>query len=282
MNSSDTTDATSSPASADGTAPCSSPRGRRAARSGPARAPASRSATPASAPGSTITGIFGRRGTGLFSSAVLQSFLENRLRARMGSNGSTLYSLTWKVRVTPSGRSTCARRASVRRTSGSVCGSWATPTTNDSLRSPARGFAPTPNMTLNHYALLASWATPVAGDSKGSTGGGMKSSLRTQSRLSGWATPAARDFRFANAKAWKERGGRSKGEQLNNQAKHRPEITQPARCTASGEVLTGSRAGMDGGGQLNPAHSRWLIGLPTAWDDCAPTATPSSRKSPPK
>lgn len=146
-----------------------------------------------------------------------------------------------------------------------------------------------------------------------------KIKLRDQCLLAGWATPARRDYRFANALPWKDRGGGTKGEQLNNQAVHlagwntpaagdgnggkRPHPdtsmtgrhpsgrkvnmglasqahigflnTAPARLTAAGEMLTGSSAGMDDGGQLNPAHSRWLMGLPPEWDDCAVTAMQS-------
>jgi len=45
------------------------------------------------------------------------------------------------------------------------------------------------------------------------------------------------------------------------------------------EAKSRDLVGYEAGKQLNPALARWLMGLPPAWDACAPTATPSSRKS---
>lgn len=93
----------------------------------PAPAPASPSATPAAAEEKPTIGIFGPSSSASSRSAALQSSLESKLRARLDSAGSMEYTLTWKMRTTPSGRRIYARRASRRPKSASAYSGWGSP-----------------------------------------------------------------------------------------------------------------------------------------------------------
>ena len=241
--------------------------------SGPARARASRSRAPGRGSEFATLAIFGQHGSHSSSSVTLQSSLESRLRARMDSRGSILFSLTWNDAVTPSGRRICALRASARHMVGSdsILSHWPTTTRQDAASSGSFAYAKTAThqvgMTPTDAARLTTWPTPTARDGKGGShsveshqarrDGGM--CLPTTANLAAWATPTAsekiRSDEFSKGRT-------------------------PTAREALGGHATGSPVSTASRGQLNPAHSRWLMGYPREWDDCAVTATPSSRKSP--
>src|SRR5450830_533125 len=123
--------AISSPESAHGLLPCVVAVGQTLDLFGPAHAPANLSARQAKERDLLMSGICGRHGSISSASAVLQSSLENRLRARTQTLGSTLYKLTWKPWTTPSGRSRSRLRASALQTSATGFTGWPTPTTRD-------------------------------------------------------------------------------------------------------------------------------------------------------
>ena len=89
-------------------------------------------------------------------------------------------------------------------------------------------------------------------------------------KMAAWPTPAQRDYK-GGYKGGRMRKGKISTDTLDVAA----QITGPARLTDSGQLVIGSTVEMKNGGSLNPDHSRWLIGLPGAWESCADMATQS-------
>jgi hypothetical protein len=162
---------------------------------------------------------------------------------------------------------------------------WKTPTacTPNSLRGqgkePETREAGGHAVNLQYQVRLAGRKTPcmpnggrISGNEKdiGKHRGGTKAqiSLENEAKLSGWGTPRANDAEKRGQPAPDPRNG----------------LVNEAQLTAFGETPIGYLLGRNGweivpaSGQLNAAHSRWLMGLPPAWDDCGVTAMESLRK----
>ena len=159
-----------------------------------------------------------------------------------------IYQTVWKPHTTPLGRQIYRLRSSARRTSDSehslVRSGWATP-----VGQQANG---TPD------AFLERKRKSMANGSQSM--GVCLSDLNMQVQAwAGWPTPTTRDHKD---------GKECPNVPLNALLGRVAWLTanpQAARITADGTMLTGCSAGMESGGQLNPAFSGWLMGFPEAW-----------------
>lgn len=220
----DSTNTTSLQASESGPTPFVAPVGKTIAKSGRSPAPASRSAQPGAAKPKRMKGIFGQSSFHSSRHDDLSSALANRLRAVTDLHGSTMYTLTWEVAITPSGLRLPRLAATARRIEESGCTSWLSPQASDMTGGgqAKRATDPERSNNLNDYALMAEpWATPASLDWKNGTASQetMERNARplneqavafvpwntphcprkndSQAQLASWSTPRAEDAESA-------------------------------------------------------------------------------------
>lgn len=285
-----------------GHTPLETQDGRTTVLCGQDRARANLSARQAKAVGSLTSGTFGPHGTISSESLVLQKSLESRLRQQTGVCGSTLYRLTWKESTTPSGRPLLQQQASAlpRYVEEHTLRGWTTPVVADwnaSRSHDPQGYSnrwkarKESGASLAHeaQAFFAGWNTPQASDGNGGKGPRMGVSvtgrmpdgskvsmgLSAQAKflLAGWRTPTCGSPNSLRGQGQDPEVRAAQGHTVNLQDQVRL-VSFPSGAGIVQNMFSGETVAS---GQLNPEHSRWLMGLPAEWSYCMAMAMPLSR-----
>ncbi len=131
---------------------------------------------------------------------------------------------------------------------------------------------------LGAVASLAGWPTPTRQDGSSSGVAGYAktathhsgTTLTDAARLAGWGTPTANTPGGTPEQAIARKQGLDCGAVATSLAHQAQPTAGQLPRQAFGATPIGSPVETANNGQLNPAHSRWLMGLPSAWDETAP------------
>jgi len=272
--------AISSPELVDGPTPCNLQTGQQTDLFGQEVVLASRSARRENEKVRKMKDICGPSGLNLSEPIPPPSLWENKLMQRLAMGGSMECILTWKARVTPSGRRLFQLVPSTRLIEEIDYGLWRTPTA-DGLGQDTAATARGKSVNLAGQATAALWPTPNANkhrknskDPERMKEGGVQTCLADAVHISIkalWATPVAHEARLG----YQHRHDNAKGTQKSL-------TTEAVDALGLGANVNGLPERTEKRGGLNPAFPCWLMGFPQEWLNYAPLETRLSRKSPPK